>query len=60
MAEKECEYCGEVYQVNLFFNFSVDSNDGTHTAGVMCADCMATWFSETPEDVKNMMVWKEA
>lgn len=62
MAEKECEYCGEKYQENLFFNFTIqntpNNNMSSHDSGEACADCIATWFSETPEDVQSMMIWR--
>lgn len=63
MAEKECEYCGEMYRDDLFFKFTVqntpDANFSiSHESGEACADCIATWFSETPEDVKSMMIWR--
>lgn len=59
MAEKKCGYCGEEYRDDLFFNFTVQNTDlKGHESGEACADCISTWFSETPEDVQNMMIWR--
>ena len=63
MTTKKCFYCGEEYDESLFFNFTVQNTstgnrDVSYDSGECCADCIATWFSETPEDVQNMMIWR--
>ena len=55
MAEK-CEYCGEQEAV---FSIKVNSPNGdVEESNLVCPLCVANWFSETPEDVKNMMIWR--
>ena len=56
--EHKCQYCGETYLNTLFFKFSVVSPDNTSETEEACADCIGSWFTETPEDVKTMMIWR--
>ena len=50
----KCEYCGENEAV---FKIEVESPDGTIEHGdKTCANCIATWFTETPEDVQKLYV----
>ena len=58
MSNKKCEWCGEEYLDSLFFKFTVVSPNGHAESGEACADCVGSWFTETPEDVQNMMIWK--
>jgi hypothetical protein len=53
-----CDYCGG--EVDGYFKFQVFINEGTpdEETAISCPDCIATWFTETPEDVKNMRVIK--
>ncbi|HEC38094.1 hypothetical protein LCGC14_0761930 [marine sediment metagenome] len=51
---KICEYCGEheaqfSIEVNCTDNSVQDSN-------LVCASCVATWFTETPENVESMSI----
>ena len=54
----DCDYCGE--EVDGNFKFQVFINEGTpdSNTAISCPDCIATWFTETPEDVVNMRVIK--
>lgn len=56
----KCNDCGEEYFSNIKFNVKIiHPNDGefiqTENAD-MCPDCVATWFSECPEDVKSAII----
>ena len=58
MAEKKCVWCGEVYRDDLLFNYMIKSPNGDTDTTEACSDCIATWFSETPEDVEIMTIWR--
>ena len=49
-----CEWCGE--EGVFFFRFAITSPKGSFEEGIACADCIATWFKETPEDVRTMTI----
>ena len=54
----ECQYCGEECDGNLKFKISIsyvgdDRDDGVSPC---CPSCIATFFTETPEDIKTMKV----
>jgi protein-arginine kinase activator protein McsA len=52
----KCEYCGEN---EAQFEFKVLRSDNKYeTSKGVCGDCVATWFTETPEDLKTMHVEK--
>lgn len=51
-----CEYCGEN---EAEFSIKVISPDGSvEESDIVCGGCVATWFTESPEDVKSMEVKK--
>ena len=54
----ECQYCGEVCDGNLKFKISIVYTDDLSQDGVSpcCPSCIATFFTETPEDIKTMKV----
>ncbi len=53
-----CPYCGE--EVDGYFKFQIFVNEGTddYDTAIVCPDCIATWFTETPEEVQNMRIVK--
>jgi len=52
--KKLCEYCGE-YEAE--FSIEVNCTDGSvEESNLVCADCVATWFTETPESVERMSI----
>ena len=55
MADKKiCEWCGENKSV-----FSIEVNctdDSVQESNLVCPNCVATWFTETPDDVERMSV----
>ena len=49
-----CEYCGENEAV---FSIKVNSPNGDYEeSNEVCPNCVAIWFTETPEEVQNMVV----
>jgi len=51
---KKCEYCGENEAV---FSIEVNSPDGTcEESNLVCPECVATWFTESQEDVERMSI----
>jgi len=49
-----CEYCGEN---EAEFSIKVKCPDGSvEESDIVCPDCIGTWFTESPEDVKIMIV----
>ena len=51
-----CDYCGEECDGNLKFQIFINEGTEDHDTAICCPDCIATWFTETPEDVKSMTV----
>ncbi|GAH74980.1 unnamed protein product [marine sediment metagenome] len=54
-----CNYCGEEIDGN--FKFRVFVNEyipGECNIAISCPDCIATWFTETPEEVMTMRIVK--
>lgn len=54
-----CEYCGEEYEGSLAFYILVKFTNGNRETARTCPDCIATFFTETPEDVETMTVIKD-
>lgn len=54
----ECQYCGGICDGTRKFRIFIDyvGDDRPDEASPVCPDCIATFFTETPEDVKNMKV----
>ncbi len=55
----ECEYCGEEWEGHIAFHVEVLFVDGRKETARTCPDCIATFFTETPEDVETMVVVKD-
>lgn len=55
----KCEYCGEEYQGTLAFHMIVEYTNGKTETARSCPDCIATFFTETPEDVETMTIIKD-
>lgn len=54
MADKKCEYCGEE---EALFSIEINCTDGSkEESNLICNHCVATWFTETPEDVERMSI----
>lgn len=54
MAKKTCEYCGEE---DAIFSIEVICTDGSlQSSELICPKCIANWYTETPEDVRTMLV----
>lgn len=54
MANKKCEYCRENESE---FSIEVNSPNGSmEESDLVCNECIATWFMETPKDVERMSV----
>ena len=52
--EVMCEYCGEN---KALFSIEVNSPNGDcEESNEVCSDCVAIWFTETPEDVERMSI----
>jgi len=50
----KCEYCGENESI---FSIEVNSPDGSvEESDLVCADCVGTCFTESPDDVERMSV----
>lgn len=50
----KCEYCGENEAV---FSIEVNSPNGDcEESNEVCPECVAIWFTETPEDVERMSI----
>jgi len=50
----KCEYCGEHESV---FSIEVHSPNGEcEESNLVCPNCVAIWFTETPEDVERMSI----
>ena len=54
-----CMYCGEEYEGTLAFHVLVEFTDGKTETARSCPDCIATFFTETPEDVETMTIVKD-
>ena len=52
-----CEFCGDECDGNLKFKVNVVYVDDTVEKDVICCpDCVSTFFTETPEDIKTFHV----
>ena len=54
-----CEYCGEEYEGTLAFHIDVEFVSGNKESQRCCPDCIATFFTETPEEVETMTIIKD-
>ena len=52
----ECGFCGGVYESSLKFYVEVEYINDPKEAVISCPDCIATFFTETPKDIKTMTV----
>lgn len=54
-----CDYCGEECDGNHKFKIFVNEGNGNvDDTAISCPGCIATFFTETPEDVLNMRIIK--
>ncbi len=52
----ECGFCGEEIDGNFKFQVEVEYVNDPKESIISCPDCIATFFTETPEDIKTMTV----
>lgn len=51
-----CDYCGDEVEGKFKFQVFVNENTENYDTAISCPECVATWYTETPNDVKNMRI----